>query len=238
MQEFSFASSLRFASLRLSVDRNSAFRLLGSASRSSPGEPSKVAVFACPARRLSEPTCTNSGNLAMFCCHVVRNGDSALSQLIISWASVPCLREVNGGELGKVAKSQWKRSEVPWPCRGPSCHRGKKGARCSVTLGPVARLSLTRASWTARATRRGLRIPLFLEAEQDPIPFLAAERDTSALLQMDVVHTAEDRASRRISCWERTTPILLKARPEHKDSNWPSGHVSHSMHGESHQDRY
>ena len=121
-----------------------------------------------------------------------------------------------------------QRSEVPWPCRGPSCHRGKKGARCSVTLGAVARLSLLRAPWRARATRRGLRIPLFLEAEQN----------TSALLQIYVVRAAEDRASRRISCWERTTPILLKAGPEHKDSNWPSGHVSHSMHGESNPDRY
>ena len=68
--------------------------------------------------------------------------------------------------------------------------------------------------------------------------FLEVEQDTSALLQMDVVRAAEDRASQRISCKERATPILLKAGRQHKDSNWPSGYVSHSTHGESHQGRH
>ena len=81
-------------------------------------DPSKVAVFACPNRRLSGTTSTNSGNLAMFCCNVVRNGDSALSQLIINWASVPCLREVNGGELGRYAQVSVEK-RLDW-------HRGKE----------------------------------------------------------------------------------------------------------------
>ena len=60
----------------------------------------------------------------MFCCHVVRNGESALSPKKINWASVPCLREVNGGELGKYAqlsvekRLDWHRGKedmVPWP---------------------------------------------------------------------------------------------------------------------------
>ena len=40
--------------------------------------------------------------------------------------------------------------------------------------------------------------------------FLDVEEDTSALLQMDVVRAAEDRASRRISCSERAHTDLFE----------------------------
>ena len=92
------------------------------------------------------------------------------------------LKRIPSHLSGLTTTSQWKRDWIRTDCKEVKCpslavdHRAteEKGARCSVTLGAVARLSLLRARWRARATRRGLRIPLFLEAEQD----------TSALLQI------------------------------------------------------
>ena len=117
---------------------------------------------------------------------------------------------------------------MPWPCRGPPCHRGKKAQDAASPWG----------QWRVCVFRghRGRRGPRGEDSVS--LCFLEVEQDTSALLQMDVVRAAEDRASQQISCKERATPILLKAGRQHKDSNWPSGHVSHSMHGESYPDGY
>ena len=69
VQVFSFASSLHFASLRLSVERCSDSGSAALAGLLLDPEPSKVAVFACQVTRLTGPTCAYCGNLTTLCCH-------------------------------------------------------------------------------------------------------------------------------------------------------------------------
>ena len=109
-----------------------------------------------------------------------------------------------------------QRSEVPWPCRRPSCHRGKR-RKMDRHLG-ASGVSEPFAG-TVDGEGHEARTPC-------PLVFLELNKTRAPCSKwMSYVRQRTEPAEKRPH-----RSFLKACREQHKDSNGPSGHLSHSMH--------